>query len=114
MRNMSFTLTTQQVRDGTKNVTRRIGWNHLKVGDVVMACVKCRGISKGGHVEHIRTIKITSIRKERLDSITPDEVLHEGFLAMTTDEFVTMFRKANGCKPGDSVNRIRFEYVEAR
>jgi len=33
MRNMSFSLTTQQCREMTKDVTRRLGWAILKPGD---------------------------------------------------------------------------------
>ena len=50
-RNMSFSLTTDQVRNRTKTVTRRLGWwknKHgkrlLQVGDIVNACVKCMGL----------------------------------------------------------------------
>jgi hypothetical protein len=114
MRNMSFALTAQQIRDGTKNVTRRIGWNNLKIGEILMACEKSRGIGKGGHIVRIRKIRVTDIRKEQLNSITPEEVLHEGFVGMTPDEFVAMFCEANGCKPDATVNRFRFEYVEAQ
>lgn len=32
MRNMSFSLTTAQIMEGTKTVTRRLGWLHLAVG----------------------------------------------------------------------------------
>ena len=66
MRNMSFSATTEQIRNGTKTVTRRLGWTFLKPGDVVMACVKCQGLKKGEKVEKIRPIRIVSVRKEPL------------------------------------------------
>jgi len=47
MRNMSFFLTTDQIRNKTKTVTRRDGWLFLKPGDIVQACVKCQGLKKG-------------------------------------------------------------------
>lgn len=50
MRNMSFMLTTAQIRDRSKTVTRRLGWWNLRVGDVVMACEKCQGLGKGGKI----------------------------------------------------------------
>jgi len=34
-RNISFALTTQQVRNRTKTVTRRAGWLFLKAGDIL-------------------------------------------------------------------------------
>ena len=33
MRNMSFALTTPQIMEGTKTVTRRVGWLRLKPGE---------------------------------------------------------------------------------
>jgi len=34
-RNMSFSMTTQAVLDETKTVTRRLGWDFLKPGDLL-------------------------------------------------------------------------------
>jgi hypothetical protein len=62
MRLISFSLTTRQVRDGSKTVTRRLGWADLKPGERLQACVKCMGIPKGGHVEKIRVIECVSNR----------------------------------------------------
>lgn len=45
MRNMSFSLTTDQIRGRTKTVTRRLGWRFLQSGDQVQACVKSRGFN---------------------------------------------------------------------
>ena len=46
MRNISFMLTTQQFRNRTKTVTRRMGWWNLKPGDILMGVEK-RQDSKG-------------------------------------------------------------------
>jgi len=43
-RNISFALTTKQIRNRSKTVTRRLGWLHIKKGDVLNACVKCMGL----------------------------------------------------------------------
>ena len=48
MRAMSFMLTTEQMRNRSKSVTRRLGWNTLKPGDRIIAAVKCQGLGKGG------------------------------------------------------------------
>jgi len=40
MRNMSFALTTNQVLEQTKSVTRRFGWKFLKAGDLVQPVLK--------------------------------------------------------------------------
>jgi hypothetical protein len=47
--NMSFSLTTQQARDKTKDVTRRLGWWFLEPGDIVQQVEKARGLKKGGN-----------------------------------------------------------------
>lgn len=36
-RNMSFSMTTEAVRNRTKTVTRRLGWEFLKPGDILWA-----------------------------------------------------------------------------
>jgi hypothetical protein len=53
VRNISFALTTAQVRARTKTVTRRVGWTFLKPGDLLQPVVKCRGLKKGERVEKI-------------------------------------------------------------
>lgn len=112
MRNMSFMLTTAQVRDGTKTVTRRLGWEFLKPGDLVRACVKCMGLRRGEHVERIRTIRILRVSKQWLNSITQEDVQREGFPDWTPQQFVNMFCEHNHCEPDTLVNRIEFEYVD--
>lgn len=114
MRNISFMLTTQQVRDGTKDVTRRLGWWNLKPGTRIMACEKCQGIPKGGKMVRIREIEIVSVRKESLDWIDEADVKREGFPKMTPGQFVEMFCKHNDCFETTDVNRIEFKYVDSR
>lgn len=111
---MSFALTTEQVRQQTKTVTRRIGWVFLKPGDLVQPVVKAMGLKKGEHVERIGPpIRVVGVRREPLNVIGRryyyDPVL-EGFPKMTNDEFVAMFCRHNRCKPSVEVTRIAFEY----
>lgn len=115
MRNMSFALTTEQVRNQTKTVTRRLGWASANIGDIVQPVVKGQGIPKGGKIEKIGgPIRFVSVRRERLNIIGTrylyDPVL-EGFPLMTNAEFVAMFCQHNACDPTDDVTRIEFEYV---
>lgn len=70
MRNMSFSITTKQMYAGTKDVTRRLGWWNLKVGDVVMAVEKGMGLKKGEKVKRIYPIEIVSVSREPLQYIT--------------------------------------------
>ena len=53
MRNMSFMLTTEQIKNRTKTVTRRLGWRNAKPGDVVQPIVKGQGLQKGETVQKI-------------------------------------------------------------
>jgi len=110
-RNMSFMLTTEQVRNQTKFVTRRLGWWNLKPGEIVNACVKCMGLKRGEKVEKICQIRILDTRPEPLSAITQEEVILEGFPGWTRQQFVTMFVDHNKCSFGEIVNRIEFEYV---
>lgn len=109
MRNMSFSLTTPQMKDGSKRVTRRLGWKFLKEGELVMAVEKCQGLKKGEKVKKIGPIQILSIRKERLDEITYADLYLEGFDHLTKGQFVRMFCKANKCLSDQIVQRIEFE-----
>jgi len=109
--NMSFMLTTAQVRNGTKDVTRRLGWWNIKPGQVINACVKCQGLKKGEKVEVIRKIGIVSARPEPLKNITYADLQREGFPGWTCAEFINMFTKHNKCEPETTVNRIEFVYL---
>jgi hypothetical protein len=116
-RNMSFMLTTEQILDESKDVTRRLGWANLQPGTRVRACRKCMGLAKGEQVEVLRMIEIVGVRRERLDAmlIDPDygdrEAVREGFPQMTGSEFVAMFCHEMGCDPETEVSRVEFRYL---
>src|SRR4051812_15043835 len=75
VRNMSFALTTAQVRARTKTVTRRGGWLFAKVGDVVQPVVKSQGIKKGEHVEKIGgPIRFVAVDRVVLGDISAQDV----------------------------------------
>lgn len=116
-RNISFALTTKQFRDRTKTVTRRLKWLNLKAGDLLMGCVKCQGLKPGEQIERLGLIRVTNVRRERLDRMTDlrygqRETKFEGFLGMTGIEFVQMFCSHMGCVPSDYVTRIEYEYLD--
>lgn len=115
MRNISFALTTEQVRNQTKTVTRRMGWAGLKPGTLLQPVVKAQGIKKGEHVEKIGApILIKRVRREPLTAITGVEVLREGFPAMTCKAFIDFFCESHGCEPWEKVTRIEFSYTEPK
>ena len=116
MRNMSFSMTTEAVRNRTKTVTRRLGWDFLKPGDVLQACEKCQGLKKGEKVVKLAVIRVVSVTREPLHHIldySEEEIAREGFGDMSRRAFQNMFMRANKCWEFTPVNRIEFEYVDA-
>jgi hypothetical protein len=108
---MSVALTTDQVRRREKTVTRRIGWQMIKPGDQVTLCPKVRGRRSGEPLQRLVTVDIVSTRRERLDSITPADVVAEGFPGMTVAEFVKFFCEThNGVAPDSEITRIEWTY----
>lgn len=118
MQNMSFMLTTPQIEDETKDVTRRLGWDRLKPGDRVQACKKCMGLKKGEKIQRLKVIEIISNTKEQLHRMIHNreygarEAKREGFPELTGEAFVKMFCQKMKCKPSQIVNRIEFKYVK--
>lgn len=121
MRNISFAMTTEQVRQRTKTVTRRMGWANLKQGELLSAVVKSQGLKKGEKVERLATIRVKDARRELLDRLTADldygfaETAREGFPESDErhwpSEFIAFFCRSHKCKPDEMVTRIEFEYV---
>jgi len=111
-RNMSFAMTTNQIRMKTKTVTRRFGWWFLKPGDVVCAVEKGMGLKKGEKINRLAMIRIVSVRKEPLNAITKSDCILEGFPEHTPETFVDMLQdNYGGIRPDEPVNRIEFEYL---
>lgn len=117
-RNMSFSMTTEAVRNRTKTVTRRLGWDFLKPGDLLWACEKCQGLKKGEKVKRLALIRVVSVQIERLTDIVDYyarpalELEREGFPDVDEVQFVEMFSEHNHCDIFAFVNRIEFEYVD--
>ena len=120
---MSFALTTDQVLDQSKDVTRRLGWKFLKVGDLLRPVKKCMGLKPGEKIQVLRDpIIVVSLRRERLDLMTTDldygfaEVRREGFADHPDyrwpSQWVAMFCASHkGCTPLTIITRIEFEYT---
>lgn len=111
-------LTTDQVRNRTKTVTRRFGWWDVECGQLLRAVEKAQGLKKGEKQVELAVIRIVDHRVEPVSRMLDDpvygaaEVIREGFPYMTPAEFVAMLLKANKVAPGGNVNRIQFEYVD--
>jgi len=122
VRNISFALTVPQVMEGTKTVTRRLGWMHLKVGDQLRPVRKCMGLRPGEKLDVLRDpIIVVDVRREPLRRMTDDldygftECVLEGFGAHPDyrfpSAFVDMFCATHrGCTPDTLVTRIEFAY----
>jgi hypothetical protein len=110
-RNMSFAMTTDQIKMRTKTVTRRFGWWFLKPGDEVRGVEKAMGLKKGEKIKPLAMVRIISTRAEPLDAITQDDVIKEGFPTWTPEQFVQMLVDHYGVSASSMVNRIEFEYL---
>ena len=108
MRRMSFALTEPQLLDGSKTVTRRLGWSTITPGTQLRAIRKGMGLKKGERQHVLGELLVTAVRRERLDAITDDDCTREGFPEMRAADFVEFFCRANSCKPDTLVTRIEF------
>lgn len=107
MRNISFSLTEEAFLNGTKTVTRRLGWESLKPGSRLKAVRRAMGLRRGEHPVVLGEIEVVDVRRERLDAIPPEDVAAEGF-SLTVEGFIAGFCQAMGCKPHTEVTRIEF------
>ena len=113
MRNMSFSKTTEQVRNRTKYVTRRYGWWNVVTGERIQAIVKGMGLKKGEKVEKLHVIEILDSRPDRLANITYAECVLEGFPHWHPNTLRKLLRSI--CPKGEDPehpNRIAFKYVD--
>lgn len=104
-------MTTEQMRAGTKDVTRRFGWWFLKPGDRVMAVEKAMGLKKGQKPVPLYEIEVIAVRGEPLNAITQEDVIREGFPDWTPAQFVQMLVDHYKIDPTKTVNRIEFKRV---
>jgi hypothetical protein len=115
---MSFALTTPQVLNRTKTVTRRVGWTFLTPGTLLQAIEKGQGLKKGEKVRKLAAIRVTDVRREWMSDFSSyyrrDECAREGFPEMTPEEFNSFFRSTHPDPGADDlrVTRIEFVYVD--
>lgn len=106
---MSFALTKRQYLDGSKTVTRRMGWLYALAGQEIMGVEKAQGLKLGEKQVMLGLATILDVRRERLDVITAEDCVREGFPELTPEGFVLMFARVNRCKPSTVITRIEFE-----
>jgi hypothetical protein len=121
VRHISVAMTTPQIRNQTKTVTRRVGWTFVKVGDLLQPIVKGQGLKKGETVETVGApIRVVRVRREPLSRMR-DEVAYgieecrrEGFGEhpdLWPSAFVEYFAAGHHCDVDDDITRIEFEYT---
>jgi hypothetical protein len=109
---MSVALTIDQVRAGTKTVTRRLGWRYLKPGDRLQLCEKVRGRRAGEQLVRLRDVVVVAVDIVRLDSIDQADVVAEGFPSWTPHEFIEFFCRTHPpANETTEVTRIEWRYV---
>lgn len=118
MRNISFMMTQDQFRDGSKDVTRRNGWWDAERGWVLQGCEKCQGLGPGGKIVRMGIIWLVDARPERLDRMLTerayglDEVRREGFPHWTPLEFCRFFIAGHKKTTFEStIMRLQFRHV---
>ena len=127
MRNISASLTEKQILDSierirrgepsVKDVTRRLGWEYLKVGERLQVCRKCMGRKPGEPLVKLAVIEVVSVGRERLSALRrpyygPEECRREGFPDLSPKEFINFFcRTHKGCVSSTPVTRIEFKYI---
>ena len=133
--NISFSATTNQVRQHQKHETRRVDKSlrlaNLFRGDILQGIEKAQGIKKGEHIVKLDQIEIIEVNREPLDEIIrrpvrpmprrivdqypfalPSETTLEGFPELTPVGFVMKFCEINkGCRPDTEITRLVFDYV---
>lgn len=114
-------MTTQQYRDGSKDVTRRWAWENAKAGDVVMGVEKAMGLKKGEKMVRLGLAEFVSVRREPLDRMIKEpeygaeEMRREGYPFGLTDPaaFVERLAREGNKKPSDLITRIEFKKIGA-
>ncbi len=112
MRNMSFSMTTEQMKNRSKTVTRRFGWWFSKPSDIVMAVEKGMGLKKGEKIKPLYPIEILNCRGELLHEITKADCIKEGFPDYEPEEYILMMCEKFGCSRYIKLNRIEFREVK--
>lgn len=112
MRHMSFSATTDQVRNRTKTVTRRKNWAFLRPGDRLRAVDRCMGFKVGEHPKILAIIEVVDVRREPIEAVTAEEVVLEGFPGMSLPVFISLLCDLTGLPSYAEITRIEFRYVE--
>ena len=109
---MSVALTEEAVLTRRKTVTRRLGWRFAKAGDRITLCRKVMGRRPSEPLVRLAEVEVVSVRRERLDHITRDDVAREGFPGDSPLWFVQFFTDHMGGHYSQEVTRIEWRYLD--
>jgi len=118
MRHISYAITTRQIRNRTKRVTRHLRWFHATPGMLLQVVEKSMGRIHGEPLVKLAVIRVTDVRREPLSRMIREpeygraEAALEGFPEMDGFEFACMFAREIGGDLSQEVTRIAFEYVD--
>jgi len=81
---------------------------------MILRCVdRIMGFEKGEGPTCLGFVKIVKVWRERLDAITQEDVIREGFPDWTPKQFVWFVCREVNAKPWTIVTVIEFRYLEA-
>lgn len=125
---LSVSLTAQAVVERRKTQTRRLGWRFLKAGDRLTLVRKAQGRRrKDGTVEpleRLAEVEVTEVRRERLWSITDDDIAREAVDGdhwtewytetgqPTPGAWVEWYCEEMNCEPDTMVTVITWRYLD--
>lgn len=109
---MSVAHTEASVRDRTKDVTRRLGWEALRAGDDLDLCRKVMGRKAGDPLVRIARVHVVGVTWEPLDAITDEDARREGVAGVeTAADFIAFYCDAFRVEPSRQVRRIEWRYA---
>lgn len=118
MRNISFMMTKEQFRDGSKDVTRRNAWWDAERGWMLQGCEKCQGLGPGGKIVKMGAIWLADVRSEPLIRMLNepeygwDETRREGFPDWSPLQFTSFFIEGHkGVTLEKPIMRLEFRRV---
>ena len=96
----------------TKTVTRRLGWNHTKVGDTLTLVRKMmKGTGSSFWLDPLAEVEVVSIHSEMLCMVLDGDMADEGYPSMTASDYVTAFCRRHRADPWSPVKVIRWRYL---
>jgi len=110
-------MTTPQFIDGSKDVTRRLGWWNVRPGQILCGVEKGMGLKLNEKIKKLGMIEVISAIPQPLQALLDcheygvSEMIREGFPDMRPEQFVAMLCKHYKVTPSEPFNRIEFKKI---